>query len=188
MAAANGFTATTPDTRFGDTTATCTNGMVRVQKFTAPGSGTLEISEIGAYVSDTDGVFKMAILLDDDDHSCPSATMVANSETPEMEPGFASIAKAAHTYDTKPEVTGGTVYWLGLYTGPGAQDISLLASGGTSGYVSASYSTWPTDTAWHSINALSGDYSLYAVYGTPEAGTTLPPHLLRTTNICFLSA
>lgn len=170
MAAANGFITTSPDARYGDAQATATNGLCLAQKFTMPGTGTIEIAEIGAYVYDTDGVFRMAILEDDDDHSSPSATMVANSETAELQPGYSAMAKASHTYSTKPQVTGGTIYWLALYTGTGGQYVSRFATGGTSGYVSATYSTWPTDTGWHSINATNYDYSLYAVYATAVSG------------------
>lgn len=171
MAAVNGFTATAPDARYGDAQGTGSNGICIAQKFTAPGTGTLTITEIGAYVYDSDGVFKMAILEDDAAHNCPSSTQVANSETAQQQPGLSSMGKHAVPYSgTKPTLTGGTVYWLAIYVGSGGQYISRFATGGTSGYVSATYATWPTDTSWHSINATDYDYSLYAVYATAVSG------------------
>lgn len=137
-------------------------------KATAPGSGQIEISEIGGwlYKSSSDSQCKFAILEHDSANNCPSATQVADSLTSEVNISNASIAAVYGSYGTKPKLTGGVYYHLAFFvnSNPNAVILSWDSTGGSSvQHYYATYPTWPADSVYHGkVNAYKPD--LYAVY------------------------
>jgi hypothetical protein len=165
MAAVNGFTATAPDTRYGDADYVNVPTWADAQKFQAGGSGTQELSEIGGYLATAGAgnvAAKIAVFEDDAANGCPGA-MVANSE------GSLTITNAlyelkTHTYSTKPQVTGGSYYWIAVISDVNRAS-SVFTTGGTSlERGSVTYPTWPSGDDWHTHSDLTKDYSFYAVY------------------------
>jgi hypothetical protein len=142
------------------------------QKYVAPSSGTLEISEIGAYEALYEDNARWAIFEHDAVNDCPGA-MVANSDTGAVMLMNAGCAKGSYTYPgTKPQITGGTTYWLAQMQ-DAACNPSYSATGGYSLYAySQTYGTWPTDTGWHTHTDLTPiEVSIYVVY-TAGGGAT----------------
>ena len=168
MGAANGFAATTPDTRYGDSDYGNTTAYVDVARYQAPSSGALEVSEIGCYMTGATLTAKIAIFDDDAANGCPGA-MVANSEGTLTVDSLTNV-KASHTYSgTKPQVTGGSYYWIGVIS-DSTRTTSVFATGGTSlERGSVSYPTWPSGDDWHTHTDLTKDYSFYAVYAAAAA-------------------
>ncbi len=174
MAAGNGFIDFTPDTRFGTADEVVIAGKALAQRFTAPGSGTLEITAIGGYLSDTgtDTTFRLAIFTDDAANTCPTS-LVANSDIEvSATTGVTSLITASYT-GTKPQITGGQVYWIAVFAGAYDGAIRRNDSGGTAVYKTGlSYPTWPDGDAWHTHTDTARDYSLFAVY---QAAATARP-------------
>jgi len=175
MGAANGFTTTSPDTRYGAGTENIAKDNALGQKFTAPGSGTLEISEMGAWLaySSSSEYVKLAIFNYDSTNTCPS-TIVSNSQTDAFFITAGTPAKYYHTYGTKPTVTGGADYWLCFIAGTSNIVWSISATGtAVNEWRSATYDTWATDTEWHTHNHYANDSSMYAVYAAAAGGVPL---------------
>ena len=175
MAAANGFVTVSPDARYGDAEGSFPASFVLAAKFTAPGSGALNITEIGIYsYSSSTGHLHLAIWTHDAGNDCPES-IVANSDTGEFA-STGSMAKLSHSYGTEPVLTGGNIYWLTFIGDFDNAHPSRFASGGNAVYVTGiTYPTWPTGTQWESHTDQTVDYSLYAVYETaPSGGLSLP--------------
>lgn len=176
---ANGFLESRPSVRTGTDTfgwPVDLAGTVIAQKFPAPSSGTLNISEIGAWLNNSGGggQFRLAIFTHDAANDCPE-TMISGSETGTLTvTGSAvQIIYAAITCT----VTGGSTYWL-LGFGNGGAAWDQAASGGINKYLrdQTAY-TWPTGDIWHSEDGggteVAGFYVIYAD-GEPPAGTVIP--------------
>lgn len=169
---ANGFVTTSPTSapeglwlqmRF--------NGTQCAARFTAPGSGNLEISEIGLWVGGTLGNMQahLAIFTDDAVNACPD-TIVADSDAGPVSWSSGSWnvpVKISASYSTKPVIQGGQTYWLAI-NGNGGTTYYILQenSAGTAIKTAASnaYPTWYTGDAWHSHTDITTQVQLYAVY------------------------
>lgn len=164
MAAENNFITTRPDARYGDQYATINAGLSAAIRFQCPGSGAVEISEIGYYGYTTaSGVSHLGIFTDDAGNANPD-TLVDNSDSGELAiPGSGAVIY--HTYGTKPQLTGGTYYWLAVQGGTANSYLSRFATAGTAGYRAGTYDTWPDASAWDSMSDAASDYALYAIYG-----------------------
>lgn len=170
MAAANDFITTRPDARYGDQYATVTADLSAAIRFQCPGTGTIEISEIGyyGYTSGT-SVVHLGIFTDDAVNGNPD-TLVTDSDSGEISvPGSAAVIY--HTYSTAPQLTGGNYYWLAVQGDGSNSYLSRFATGGTAVYRSDTYPTWPVAAAWDSITDSASDYSLYALVAAPAAPT-----------------
>ena len=173
-AAANGFITVSPDARYGDAVSAMIADSTFASKFTMGGSGTCTISEIGAYLDgDTAARIHFAIFTDDAGNGCPEAT-VANSDTGEIDPSADISTKDYYSYGTKPELTGGANYWIGVINGNASTTLSRFDSGGTGVYFSGStsYPTFPTGDGWHAATSATRDWSFYAVYNCGSSGTS----------------
>ena len=104
---ANGFLAATPGARHGADDIEVDAGYVIAQKFTCPGSGTQEVTEIGVWAKDNSAELRLALFTDDAGNACPEA-MVGNSESATLTT-TTSITKLDHSYGTVPEITN---LWL----------------------------------------------------------------------------
>lgn len=165
MAAGNGFLTASPDARYGDIEGLFNATEIWAHKFTCPGSGDIDISEIGLYTYCEFGssYLHLAIFTHDSSNNCP-AEIVTNSDTGAVAIPVTTMAKCYYTYSTKPRITGGSNYWLAS-TQNNNNRYSRFATGTGPLYVSTmTYPTWPTDTQWHTHTDLSRDPSLYAVY------------------------
>jgi len=169
---ANGFVTTTPSVRHGTNDVQLDAGFVVCQKFTCPGSGAQDISEIGAWVEDSGFEFRLAIFTDDSGNSCPEV-IVANSESATLS-SEASMAKTSHTYGTNPQLTGGVDYWICVFFDNLINIDYLNSSGENSLYVTGYTAyTWPTATDWHTNTpAATFDLGIYAVYAASGETTT----------------
>lgn len=178
--AANGFQASSPGARHGTVDASAAANRCRFQRFTAPGSGTITITEIGHWVSAdaaTTACFRLAIFTDDAVNNNPDV-IVTNSETSEYCTTNTSIHKESHAYSPQPTLTGGTIYWLGEYQKDANMNIDRIATGGTAVRVTAAtYPTWPTATQWDSGTDVTEDEGVYAVYVTTGGGGFIPSWL-----------
>lgn len=179
MATGAGFITYSPDTRYGSGENYYLNAdNTQSTRFTVPGSGTMEISEIGhwARLGSAGSVnMKLAIFTEDATNNCPES-MVANSNSDALAVTSTSYAKKSHTYGTKPQVTGGLNYFLGALMDSSVQGIYLTYDGNSSvGQYKNSgvtYDTWPDGDTWHSHTDRTRDHGFYAVYSeyTPPAG------------------
>lgn len=168
-----GFVSSTPGSR------TCASEIgyystpyVYALRSQCPGSGTQEISEIGVYTrlySPGSGTVRLVLLEDDSANGSPSATQVTNSDTGTITVNNTSYAKKSYTYATKPQLTGGSYYWIACawYAASLTHYISYNASGGTGAQLMSM--AWPADSSWHSAEN-SYTYDLYAVYAEVLAG------------------
>ena len=165
---ANGFLVASPGARHGASDQDLGVDWVWAQRFTCPGSGMQEISEIGLWSKDSGGEFRLAIYTDDSGNDCPE-DLVANSESATLS-ADAAISKKSHTYSTKPELTGGVNYWLALFL-DASNNIDYLD---TSGHcVSLEYQTpytWPEGDTWHGHDNRVLDVGIYAVYSGAGGG------------------
>ena len=185
MASGNGFITYSPDSRYGSSDVSISPKLgdgAAAQKFTVPGSGLMEISEIGIYgfspYPDSITGAKMRIFTNNASVYPDSA--ISNSETAAMSfLNNSSIPyKKSYTYSTKPQVYGGTDYWLAILsdsTGswPVAVRYSYNASAPvTSGYTVdkeyQTYSIWPL--LWSIHNDRTYNSSMYAVYSQVPVG------------------
>lgn len=157
-------------------------------KFVAPSSGTLEISEIGCYGyrgSGSNISMQHSIQTHSDSYNdpygCPSGTMVSNSQSSSIRVSNTSIGKLAHTYGTRPQVTGGITYWLCQFW-----DNSTFAGAGT-GYNNSeagqwlydngrTFPTWPSAAQWGSPvwTYSASQLCSYAVYSAVESEKIVP--------------
>ncbi len=167
MGAANGFVTVSPDAQYGDTYSNLGAGLNYAQKFTCGGTGTQNISEIGIYIGATSGyttTFHLGIFEDDAANICP-ATLVANSDSGALTHNSTTQTKKYTTYGTKPQVTGGTDYWLAFQPADAYDYVSRFVATKVGLSKQGTYPTWPTDTEWHThTDVTNRDYSLYAVY------------------------
>jgi len=178
-AAGQGFLTVRPDARFGaDYVLISDTGSVmrsRAERFTMPGSGPYNITEIGAYLYEiatgTLGA-KFAIFTDDNVNDCPE-DMVENSESTEVTIDGSSYTLYYHTYGTQPQLTGGTDYWLAMIGESGSNDMRLSAdtTGGLSLRTDVTYSTWPTEPDWETNTSGVYTTSLYAIYEAAAGGS-----------------
>ena len=175
---ANGFLDASPSVRHGNSAGSASNGYAAAQRFTVPGSsGTVEISEIGAWLSADSaqtGIFHLAIFSDDSANANPDV-IVSNSESGELTVTGTSIQKISFTFPTKPVVNAGGVYWIAIQPGNAYVNYDLLATGGTQVYYNKGYATWPTAANWDSASANAEDQGLYAVYVAAVTNTDRTP-------------
>jgi len=173
----NGFVQTSPVRRYSEDEANLPQGWLAAQKFTCPDSGTQEISEIGAYVFSDSGTsdFRMAIFTDDSGNAVPEA-MVSNSETATLVAPNVPLpdTKIFHTYETKPQLTGGTDYWLIVFSDDDDLYADVFNTSGIDAVVITGGETawtWPTGGDWHgAVDASDTDASWYAVYAAEAEG------------------
>jgi hypothetical protein len=173
---ANGFVTTRP----AAATGTIYQWAARADagKFTCGGTGTQEAVEIGMWAY-AESLYtphtKLAIFEDDAANGCPGA-MVANSESDDIGLVYNGDAAYAdyHTYVTKPALTGGTAYWIGMLNDSNKLYFAVSLSGGTALQRAATYATWPTDTEWHTHTDTGFNTSLWVVYQAVSAGVALP--------------
>lgn len=168
MAAATGFLTATPDSSHGDTDTSRAANYAWAQKFTAGGSGNIELLEIGGYFADigTSANCALAVFTHDAVNNCPE-TLVANSQSSITTTG-GSLIKLYATYGTRPQLTGGNTYWLvSLFNLGGWQ--RAYATGGTSVYRTATHPTMPTGAEWESHTDNARDASIYVVYQAAAA-------------------
>lgn len=168
----NGFLSASPTTRHGSGWWTLGGAdIIYAQKHVCPGSGSIEISEIGTWQSRDDGVSaktRFGIFGHDGSNDCPS-TIISNSESAEIVPQIgngSTMYQDKHTYSTKPQLTGGVTYWLAEETDipSGYMNVSRIDTGGNSLWKSGTYPAWPTDIGWHTHTDAVSDSGLYAVY------------------------
>jgi hypothetical protein len=170
----HGFLTETPDTYYGDDFTVWTQLDTWAQRFQAPGTGTIEISEIGIFAADSGDTLKLGIFTDDAINGCP-ATLVSGSEKDVTT--TSDVVRVYGTFSTKPQLTGGEYYWLCGRCNTGQYSIARYATGGTSLYINTiSYPDWPTDTQWHSHNDLTRDFSVYVIYAAVAAGQYARPN------------
>jgi hypothetical protein len=166
----NGFQTSSPTVRFGIIEFNEVANKSRARKFVCPGSGTQEITEIGAWVSAdaaTTTVFKLAIFTHDAANNNPD-TMVANSESAELSHNTTTVTKKSHTYGTKPQLTGGSTYWLARLNQDANMNIDSNEGGGVMAQITTiTYPTWPTADQWDTATDIDDDDGIYAVYQAP---------------------
>lgn len=163
---ANGFLTAAPGARHGNGIIALLAGQVGAQRFACPGSGTQEISEIGAWwAADaaTTSVFRLAIFTHDAANNNPDA-MVANSESAQLSHNSTAVTRKSHAYATKPRLAGGTTYWLAFFAGDANGNIDRLTTGGVSVGTAVTYPTWPTGAQWDAAADSAVDFGVYAVY------------------------
>lgn len=168
---ANGFVTSRP-ARPGATAIDTTANSTHAQKFTCGGSNgvTYDVVELGWYLSTdagTTGVVTLAIFEDDAANGCPGA-MVANSDGEITVVNDTSVLARYLTYSgTKPQVVGGTAYFLAaLWKDANINRDRVASTGGTGVRINLgiTYPTWPTDTQWHTHTDVTDDHGIYAVY------------------------
>ena len=173
---ANGFQTSAPASRHGTSSFAMSAGWVVTNKFTCPDTGTQEITEIGSWVSAdsaTTAAFRLAIFTDDAPNVNPD-TMVANSESAELTHNTTDFTRKSHTYGTKPQLTGGTDYWLAIFAGDANGNVSRVDDATVRVLWAVTYPTWPTAAQWDSGLQGGGDYANYAVYQAAAGGSAIP--------------
>lgn len=178
MAATNGFQTVAPDARYGTSYSSDSINAYEATKFTAPGSGTLTVTELGcwAYTSvDGGGNCRLAIFTHDAANNNPD-TIVSNSDTGNLSltttPGFVK-----YTYTgTQPTVTGGTVYWILIHHDVNNNYLSRISGSGTSVYGVHRYEVgYPTEDVFDACTEYASDASFYAVYEVPATSQFARP-------------
>jgi hypothetical protein len=172
MAAGQGFLTSAPDAVYGDTAMGQAANFATAQKFIMPSAGTLELIEIGAYLSTFTAPSSclIAVFTHDAVNDCPES-LVANSAGTLTLSG--SAVKQAHTYSgTNPQVTGGDTYWIALLSDEGFV-ISAFATAGELERA-ATAPTWPTAAEWETHSHFAYDLSLYAVYTAVGGASAIP--------------
>ena len=175
MGSARGFTDISPDTRWGSSESGYGyyGNYTLAERFTMPGSGTYEITEMGVYVRvpSTSRTCKFAIFTDDSTNTCPES-MVTNSLSDLITISETSQTKKYHSYSTKPQVTGGVNYWLCMiFNSTSAYYVYPSDDKQTSSITmwrNDTFPTFPTGATWHSHYHLNRITSLYAVYSAPS--------------------
>ena len=172
--AANGFITLRPTERYGDAVGLLIANRCYANQFTVPGTGSIEISEIGLYCDGTSGsLLRLAIFTNDAANSCPEE-IVANSDSGQLDTSAATYdAPFYATYSTKPVVTGGSTYWIVAYGRGSNTAMSRFDSVGTYVQISSglTYPTWPTGTQWESATSYTREYSFYAVLSGGSGGS-----------------
>lgn len=163
----NGFTYKSPAARYGASETGASANLCGAQKYTPAWEGTKEVSEMGVWLfadASQTARLRLSIWTHDATNDCPES-MVANSETDEISTTSTSVVKISHTYaGTKPQVTGGTTYWIVIYYADANGNIDLITTGGTRVTTSAAtYPTWPTGAQWEAASPATNDISHYAV-------------------------
>lgn len=169
---ANGFLTSSPTSRHGDSLV---NGVANRSvgcKFTCPGTGVREVTEIGAWVSaDAAASFRLAIFTHDAANNNPDA-LVDNSTSAELSHSSGTVTKKSHTYaaGAKPLVTGGQVYWLCVIYADANLNFDYLSGGsGTIVFTDATaYPTFPTPAQWDAGTEFAEDDGIYAVLSSTE--------------------
>lgn len=147
------------------------NGTQCAARFTAPGTGNIEISEIGLWVGGTSGNMQahLAIFTDDAVNTCPD-TIVTDSDTGAVSWGSGAWnvpVKVSAAYSTKPVLQGGQTYWLAIIGNGGATYYILqenISGTGIKTAASNAYPTWYTGDAFHSHTDITTQLQFYAVY------------------------
>jgi hypothetical protein len=175
MASGNGFLTESPDPRYGDSTVLVNVNNARGQKFTCPGSGTIEINEIGCWMDGGGStVVHFGIFTHDAINDCPES-LVSNSDSGEIDGSGDDVIKINYSYVTKPQLTGGETYWICLIVGGQGTYLDRFTTGGDSCYLSGlTYPNWPAGAEWEEANASTADSSLYAVYGESGSASESP--------------
>lgn len=162
----NGFLSSSPTVRFGSSSTSLGLNIAEGQRFVCPGSGTVTINEIGAWVSadvSTTGAFRFSIWTHDGTNDLPNA-MVANSESSELSHNTTTFTKKSYTYGTKPSLTGGTTYWLIIFGADANLNLSWIGTGPSKYVEAAAYPTWPDNARWIAGGAVENkDVGFYAV-------------------------
>ncbi len=183
MGTAYGFVTTTPDTRWGDTEGSLNADSALAAKYTAGGTGTIEVSEVGLYLAGSGSYIVVGIFEHDAVNNCPG-TLVTNAQTDALGPMEGTVGKWSHTYGTKPRLTGGNTYWIALIgTGASGYQISRFADGlGTGIFITTglTYPTFPTDTQWETHTDVTHRYAFYAVYSEVATSQAVRPGADRT--------
>jgi len=176
--AAQGFVTERPS-QWGADVSTSLVDRATAERFVMPGTGTMEISEIGLYFkcsAVTLDYFKFGIFTDDAVNTCPDV-IVANSLTAEQSTSDNTMQPHYVTYGTKPELTGGTVYWLAIIHKGVTLNFSRENDTNTNGYglvcsTGITYDTgFPTATQWETHTDNNEKTSFWAVYASTEAST-----------------
>lgn len=150
-------------------------GWIVANKFTAPGSGILDISEIGVNGDDSgsgSAPIRLGIYTDNSD---ALGSLVANSDGGEIDVN-ASPQWWPKTVSSC-QVTAGSAYWLCIFASDGDFDVEgYLAS--TTGpqdwhrYTGLTYPNWPTNPT---VNLTKQwDMPIYAVYSQAGADAIIP--------------
>ena len=131
MADLGGFTTTFPtDDPGGDSDPV--HDEIIARKFTAGGAGAQVINKIGVYIGDRQSTGDFRFIIYTDGAGEPGS-IVANSLTSEV--NVPSAGWISHSYSTKPQITGGTDYWLGIWGdnagGPFEIGVDVIVSTGT---------------------------------------------------------
>ena len=172
----NGFLASSPSSRHGSSEYGWSSGQWAIaQKFTCPGSGSKNVTEIGAWMRKQNSTLDMTIgiFTDDSVNGCPES-LVANSEQ-SCSVSSTSMSKYYQSYSTKPVITGGVDYWIAMQVYGNTIDYLrtdyLSGSGYPSLHRSNTYPTWPTGSEWHThTDDGSMDNGFYAVCEDAETG------------------
>lgn len=95
-------------------------GQLFGQLFVCGGSGTQEVSRLGVYFNDGSGPGTFRLCIYTDSAGSPGS-LVANSATSEITVNTGGAGwHVPFDYGTKPQVTGGSSYWLLAWGGTGA--------------------------------------------------------------------
>jgi hypothetical protein len=175
MGAESGFTLTAPDARYGDIFASFSANHACAARYVAGTSGLLEVASVGFYCAGSGTSVVLGIFTHDAAHNCPG-TLVANSTTDAVGPMGGTIELWTHTYGTKPQLTGGDTYWIGVI-GSGSYQVSVFNDiAGTAVYRTSglTYPTLPTDAEWEAHVDQTDLYSFYAVYAAVGGASALP--------------
>ena len=178
MASGNGFITYSPDSRYGSSDVSVSPQLgdgAAAQKFTVPGSGLMEISEIGIYgFSPYLDPINAKMRIFTNNASVYPDSAISNSETAAMSflKNNSTPYKKSFTYSTKPRVYGVTDYWLAILSdSTGSYPVTIRYSYNasapvTSGYTVdkeyQTYATWPS--SWSTHNDRTYNSSMYAVY------------------------
>jgi hypothetical protein len=180
MAAGIGFLTYVPDVASGGSN---TSGLALLaQSFVCGGTGSQEITSIGVYVSDGANNYHvhLAIFTNDAANACPD-TMVANSDSGELDAPANFTTQASFTYSTLPVLTGGATYWLVAIadnTGVSYSRIDPATAGGYMYGTAFTYPTFPTGDAWHTHSHGTRDMDTYAVYQAAAGAASIVPILM----------
>jgi hypothetical protein len=119
-----------------------------------------------AAVVSTTCTFRLAIFSDDSGNNNPD-TMVLNSQSAELSHSTTTLTKVSNAYGTKPQVTGGSVYWLAYLTSNGNCQFDKLSQASpviNVYYWATTYPTWPSAAQWDSGADSEEDGGVYAIY------------------------
>lgn len=177
MAAEKGFVSVRPDAAYGDNTYYVGSDQNYCEKWVCPGSGDIEISEVGLYARSSgsaNAVYQIGIFTHDSGNDCPN-TLVSNSGTGEISWLDASFGIQYYTYGTNPVLTGGDTYWFVLNTDNDKLYFYHYDTGRTSGDTISDYGSYPNwSVSWSTHSDQTWDNSFYAVYAAAAGGLSIP--------------